>query len=924
MSTPPVINRASKRNSIDLSFSNSNTSNPTANYHSSTTTAGPINNIPIAARRTSSSGESIDTPRSSTNNPLNSQPTTPSNTRISNNTNNHNSNAAVSNLLAKYELTRNDPTNLHKYISSSNNSPRTSITASTNHTVRLLHERIAELEAENIELKQRLQLMDDEKQLPHNDNHPSSTVEPSIDSSMNTPVDSSTHSTNANNSIDPATIILLQYQNDSPYTRKEHDDMLHRIQLLDTKLSNITHRAAEYQRTLDQLSSHAEYLCNEFSDIATYTYCETGVKSDIQPELDELQHNTILCNSMINLGVMFETIHNVTSNMKLNVDTFLIYCLNDIRNTYIKQLIDTSHVVTQLADQHELSVHKLLSQRATMNTDGTIQYTNDMKSQINNAFDRLKSRMHDTVQHNNKQGRSVSIDSQSSPSMDLGVLQQLVNSTRLQYDSARYDYIVQLNQCMTVNKLELAQYINATVQAFYTYFKDGTTQTNILKRNGDIINNYITRYKPVYTQLIQSQINSRNDLLNNITTNSTLSHHRASSVTHSTPSTRINKEHERSGYLRKQSSNVRKDWKRRWFILKSGQLYYVRSSTDLNPIHVVNAIICHVRGSKLSDLPYTFDLISPTKRTYTLQAESYADYCDWLDVLHNATEHEMNDSTAMINNSTTLINQQRSAVLSAIDKLKQINQSCADCANSTELPDWAVINFGICICIDCIGIHRSLGTHISKTRSLSLDSWSTSLIEMMLAVGNKRFNALYEAELFANNSICDKPDTNSTTQHKTEYIQYKYIKRIYFNKSALADIAGTYTQMYHKLFIAAQKGDVRVCMICHALNIDFNLTESMAQKLDTIKGTSNINDITAVLNDTNVADADSSSTSSTSITGTTALHIAAEYDQLIVLEYMIQNNGRVDILNDYGLSVWDVAHRHNSTKVLDRVSKNKL
>lgn len=38
-------------------------------------------------------------------------------------------------------------------------------------------------------------------------------------------------------------------------------------------------------------------------------------------------------------------------------------------------------------------------------------------------------------------------------------------------------------------------------------------------------------------------------------------------------------------------------------------------------------------------------------------------------------------------------------------------------------PDWASLNLGSLICIECSGIHRNLGTHISKVRSLGLDVW---------------------------------------------------------------------------------------------------------------------------------------------------------------------------------------------------------
>ena len=45
-------------------------------------------------------------------------------------------------------------------------------------------------------------------------------------------------------------------------------------------------------------------------------------------------------------------------------------------------------------------------------------------------------------------------------------------------------------------------------------------------------------------------------------------------------------------------------------------------------------------------------------------------------------------------------------------------------------PDWASINLGILVCIECSGIHRSLGVHVSKVRSLTLDKWEEQTVKV--------------------------------------------------------------------------------------------------------------------------------------------------------------------------------------------------
>ncbi|KAH9920340.1 uncharacterized protein B0H18DRAFT_1025038 [Fomitopsis serialis] len=60
------------------------------------------------------------------------------------------------------------------------------------------------------------------------------------------------------------------------------------------------------------------------------------------------------------------------------------------------------------------------------------------------------------------------------------------------------------------------------------------------------------------------------------------------------------------------------------------------------------------------------------------------------------------------------------------------NKVCADCKRND--PRWASWNIGVFLCIRCSGIHRSMGTHISKVKSVDLDVWT---LEQM-AVRNLR------------------------------------------------------------------------------------------------------------------------------------------------------------------------------------------
>lgn len=56
------------------------------------------------------------------------------------------------------------------------------------------------------------------------------------------------------------------------------------------------------------------------------------------------------------------------------------------------------------------------------------------------------------------------------------------------------------------------------------------------------------------------------------------------------------------------------------------------------------------------------------------------------------------------------------------------------CLNAAFLsppgPRWASWNLGIFICIRCAGIHRNLGVHISKVKSVNLDQWTQEQVQV--------------------------------------------------------------------------------------------------------------------------------------------------------------------------------------------------
>ncbi|KAI5120403.1 hypothetical protein M0805_000182 [Coniferiporia weirii] len=72
------------------------------------------------------------------------------------------------------------------------------------------------------------------------------------------------------------------------------------------------------------------------------------------------------------------------------------------------------------------------------------------------------------------------------------------------------------------------------------------------------------------------------------------------------------------------------------------------------------------------------------------------------------------------------------------------NDVCADC--KSKAPRWASHNLGIFICVRCASIHRKIGTHVTKVKSLTLDSWSKEQVENMKVIGNVTANAYWNPD----------------------------------------------------------------------------------------------------------------------------------------------------------------------------------
>uniref|UniRef100_A0A8D3CT18 ArfGAP with GTPase domain, ankyrin repeat and PH domain 2 n=1 Tax=Scophthalmus maximus TaxID=52904 RepID=A0A8D3CT18_SCOMX len=168
---------------------------------------------------------------------------------------------------------------------------------------------------------------------------------------------------------------------------------------------------------------------------------------------------------------------------------------------------------------------------------------------------------------------------------------------------------------------------------------------------------------------------------------------------------------------------------------------------------------------------FDFVVVSSTGQTWHFEAQSVEERDSWV----QAIESQILASLQLCESSKNKArrNSQSEAVaLQAIRNAKG-NNFCVDC--DAPNPTWASLNLGALICIECSGIHRNLGTHLTRVRSLDLDDLPRELTLVLSAIGNYMVNSIWEARTLGQR----KPAPDATREERESWIRAKYEQKLF-------------------------------------------------------------------------------------------------------------------------------------------------
>uniref|UniRef100_A0A674PLS8 Arf-GAP with GTPase, ANK repeat and PH domain-containing protein 3 n=1 Tax=Takifugu rubripes TaxID=31033 RepID=A0A674PLS8_TAKRU len=218
-------------------------------------------------------------------------------------------------------------------------------------------------------------------------------------------------------------------------------------------------------------------------------------------------------------------------------------------------------------------------------------------------------------------------------------------------------------------------------------------------------------------------------------------------------------------------------------------------------------------GNEEQEDSFEFIIVSLTGQTWNFEASTYEERELWVQSIESQIFASL-QSCESIKNKSRLGSQSDAMAIQSIRNVRG-NSFCVDC--DAPNPDWASLNLGALMCIECSGIHRNLGTHLSRVRSLDLDDWPVELSMVMTAMGNAMANSVWEGALENYN----KPGSDSTREEKERWIRAKYEQKLFLVGLPQSDVP-----LGQQLLRAVVEDDLRlvVLLLAHGTKEEVNET----------------------------------------------------------------------------------------------------
>ncbi|XP_063789296.1 arf-GAP with GTPase, ANK repeat and PH domain-containing protein 1 isoform X2 [Pseudophryne corroboree] len=210
---------------------------------------------------------------------------------------------------------------------------------------------------------------------------------------------------------------------------------------------------------------------------------------------------------------------------------------------------------------------------------------------------------------------------------------------------------------------------------------------------------------------------------------------------------------------------------------------------------------------------FEFIIVSLTGQSWHFEATSYEERDAWVQAIESQILASL-QSCESSKNKSRLTSQNEALALQSIRNLPG-NSHCVDC--DAQNPDWASLNLGALMCIECSGIHRNLGTHLSRVRSLDLDDWPPELIKVMSAIGNELANGVWEGSSQGH----VKPCSESPREEKERWIRAKYEQKLFLAPRSCRDLP-----LGQQLLRATAEEDLRtvILLLAHGSREEVNET----------------------------------------------------------------------------------------------------